>query len=328
MKRVFLSLTFLLLMSGSWLAQAACTISPTSSTASFGTMTSFAVTTAQTTLNGTYTIDCGAGLVVLLGTDNITVRLTNASFTYSSTQGALGLGSDRIPLLLCTDSNCGSVVTLNGTGVAIPRSTLLDLAGLLNGFKFPIPLFVRMVPGAVVAAGNYTVVLTASFTYDICTSISIGNICLLANRQQGTFNVPITLNMTVTRDCTTITAPGINFGSAPLPASFQTVSQSLNVICTKGSTYTVGITNGGYAVGTQRYMASGSNRLAYQIYKGTTGTTYWGPNGTDRVDSSTASATSTDGLTKTFNYRALIISTQTPPPAGSYLDSVSVDVTF
>lgn len=328
MKRVFLSLTFLLLMSGSWLAQAACTLSPTSATASFGTMTSFAVTTAQTTLNGTYTVDCGAGLLTLLGNDNITVKLTAATFNSGTTQAALGLGTDRIPLQVCTDASCGSVVTLGGAGVIIPRSTLLDLAGLLNGYRFPIPLYVRQMPGAVVAAGNYTVLLTVTFTYDICTAIGIGNLCVLGNRQQGTLSLPITLNMTVTRDCTTITAPGIDFGSAPLPANFLPVSQSLNVICTKGSTYTVGITNGGNPVGNQRYMISGSNKLAYQIYKGTTGTTYWGPTGTDRVDSSTASAISSDGLTKTFSYRALIISTQTPQPAGSYLDSVSVDVTF
>lgn len=328
MKRVLLSLTFILLISGSWLAQAACSISPTSSTASFGTLTSFAVTTSQTTLNGTYTLDCGPGLVVLLSSDNITVKLTNATFTYSATQGALGLDSDRIPLQVCLDADCASEVTLNGSGVVLSRGTLLNLIGLLAGFRFPVPLYVRMVPGAVVAAGNYTVLLTVSFTYDICTSVSLVGLCLLGNRQQGTFNVPISLNMNVTRDCTTITASGIDFGSAPLASSFTTVSKTLNVICTKNSTYTIGITNGGYAVGNQRYMASGSHRLAYQIYKGTTGTTYWGPTGTDRVDSSTASSTSSDGLTKTFNYRALIINNQTTPPAGSYQDSVSVDVSF
>jgi len=89
----------------------------------------------------------------------------------------------------------------------------------------------------------------------------------------------------------------------------------------------VGISNGEHAEGNQRYMTSGSNRLAYQIFKGS-GTTYWGPNGGDRVASTLASAVSADGLTKTFNYNALILTNQQTPLAGSYKDTVTVDLSF
>lgn len=327
MKKIVLSLTFMLLMSGSFLARAACTISPTAATTTLSTQTSFFINTDRLTTSGTFTVDCGPGLLTLLGTDNITISMIDATFSSSTTQAALGLNTDRIPLELCTDAGCSSVIPLKGAGVVIPRSTLLNLAGLLAGFRFPIPLYVRTVPGAIVAAGTYTVTMSVVFSYDICTSISLLGACVLGNRQTGAFNVPVTLNLTVARDCTTITAQGINFGSAPLASSFNPVNQSINVICTKGSTYTVGITNGGYAVGNQRYMANGTNRLAYQIYKGT-GTTYWGPTGTDRVGSASASLVSSDGLTRTFNYNALIISNQTTPVAGSYVDSVSIDVAF
>lgn len=321
-------LIFSLLMGPLSLAQAACTISPTSAVLSMGNPTSFAINITPNRVSTTIMLDCGSGVVVLLATDYIKVQLTGATFSASATQAALGRITDRIPLELCTDAACArGIVTLNGPGNTLPKSTLLDLLGLLAGFKFPITLYIRTVPGAVVAAGNYTVTLSVLFTYDICTSIGVPGSCVLNAKQTGSFTVPITLNMVVERDCTAITAQGINFGSAPLVNSFAQVSQSINVICTKDSVYTVGISNGDYAVGNQRYMASGSNRLAYQIFKGS-GTTYWGPNGSDRVASGLANAVSSDGLTKTFNYNALILTNQATPVAGAYKDTVTVDLTF
>lgn len=53
--------------------------------------------------------------------------------------------------------------------------------------------------------------------------------------------------MTVTNDCSTMTTPDVNFNSAPLVQNFPTVSQSVAVTCTKGSTYTIGINNGANA---------------------------------------------------------------------------------
>ena len=323
-----LLLAFILLMGGTSLAQAACTMTPTSAVLSLGSPTSFAINTTPNTVTTTVMLDCGAGLVVLLGTDYVKVQLTAATFSANSTQAALGRGTDRIPLELCTDATCTKgIVTLNGPGNTLDKNTLLDLLGLLAGFKFPITLYIRTVPGAVVAAGNYTVTLSVLFTYDICTSISLLGGCLLNFKQTGAITVPVTLNMLVEKDCTTITAPGIDFGSAPLVNSFVKVSQSINVICTKDSVYSVGISNGEHAEGNQRYMTSGSSRLAYQIFKGS-GTTYWGPNSGDRVASTLASAVSADGLTKTFNYNALILTNQQTPPAGSYKDTVTVDLSF
>ena len=99
------------------------------------------------------------------------------------------------------------------------------------------------------------------------------------------------------------------------------------MVCSKGSTYTVGLSNGSYVNGTQRQMASGANRLSYEIYKGTS-SNRWGPSGTDRYSSASATSVSTDGVTRGYNYTARILTTQTTPPAGNYTDSVVVDVSF
>jgi len=135
------------------------------------------------------------------------------------------------------------------------------------------------------------------------------------------------VTLTVTNDCSTITAPNLNFASAPLVKDFAPVSQTIAITCTKGSTYTVGINNGNNAVGSVRNMASGANRLSYEIYKGST-TNRWGVSGTERWASTSASQVSTDGLLKSYQYTARILATQNTPPAGSYTDTLVVDVAF
>ncbi len=69
--------------------------------------------------------------------------------------------------------------------------------------------------------------------------------------------------MTVSNDCV-ITAPNISFGSAPVISAFATVTgQTINLACTKGSAYTVGLSDGQHPVsaGGRRQMISGSNYL-------------------------------------------------------------------
>lgn len=319
---------FLLLLFGSFAARAACTLP--SSTAAFGSVSSFTVNTTASNTTATVNVNCGSGSVLsLLTSDYIRLQLTSATYT-SSTRGALktsSTGTDFIPLRVCSDSACATEMLIGGTTVNYGQSQLLNLLGTGGGQNFALPLYLRTLTGQTVAAGTYTVTLNILVTYNICTGIGALGACLLGSQQTGSGTVPITTTLVITNDCTTITAPNISFGSAPLVGSFTAVSQSINVICTKGSTYTIGLSNGSNAVGTQRYMISGSNRLAYDIYKNAT-TSRWGPTGTERVSSSSANSITTDGLTRTFNYTARILASQTTPPAGNYSDSVVVDLSF
>ena len=74
-------------------------------------------------------------------------------------------------------------------------------------------------------------------------------------------------------------------------------------------------------------MVSGSNFLSYDIYKEAT-TNRWGGSGAERWTSATASQVSTDGLLRTYNYTAKVLTSQTTPPAGTYTDTLIVDVAF
>jgi len=76
-----------------------------------------------------------------------------------------------------------------------------------------------------------------------------------------------------------------------------------------------------------RNMASGANRLSYEIYKGST-TNRWGVSGAERWASASSSQVSTDGLLRTYNYTARVLSGQSALPAGSYSDTLVVDIAF
>lgn len=318
----------LLLGAFSGALQAACTL-PASS-ASFGSLTSFAVNTTISTISTTANVNCGSGSTVsLLSGNNITLRLASAT-TVSGTRGTLtraGAAGDAIPVQLCTAATCATEMTIGATAITYNSTQLVNLIGLLGGLNFSIPLYLRTVPGQVVAAGTYSGTLNLAVTYRVCTGLAALGLCLAGQDQNGSGTIPISVTLAITNDCTTITAPNISFGSAPLVGSFAAVSQSISVICTKGSTYTVGLSNGNNAVGSVRNMANGTNRLSYDIFKGTS-TSRWGPSGTERQSSANAATVSSDGLTRTFPYTARILSTQTTPPAGNYSDSIVVDLAF
>jgi spore coat protein U-like protein len=94
----------------------------------------------------------------------------------------------------------------------------------------------------------------------------------------------------------------------------------------------VGLSDGQNAVsvGGRRRMISGSNYLAYDIFK-SAGTTRWGSVGTARRASTDAEVNPGNGLgtgSQIFNYNAKIYTDQTTPPAGTYLDNVVLDVGF
>jgi len=74
-------------------------------------------------------------------------------------------------------------------------------------------------------------------------------------------------------------------------------------------------------------MVSGSNYLSYDIYKEATGNR-WGGSGSERWTSATSSQVSADGLLRTYNYTAKVLTNQATPPAGTYTDTLIVDVAF
>ncbi|WP_202560814.1 spore coat U domain-containing protein [Enterobacter cancerogenus] len=311
----------LLFSGGSW---AACTVSTVN--ASFGSVTSFALSgTGEVQTTGTLVVACDA-VLNLLTNDSVTLNYTTASVSGSSRATMKRTDNatiaDVIPTRLCGLSGCATSSEVQiGKAYTWSGNSLLSLLGAK---QYNIPLYFRTVPGQNVSAGPYQVLLTFSINYNVC---SVGAVGLCLTPQTGTATTSILLNMNVTNDCSTMSTPDVSFNSAPLVQNFPTVSQAIAVTCTKGSTYTIGINNGANALNNVRRMVSGSNYMSYDIYKEAT-TNRWGGSGTERWASAASSQVSSDGLLRTYNYTAKVLTNQATPPAGTYSDTLIVDVAF
>jgi len=298
----------------------------TTTPVAFGSVSSIALrTTSQSSSTLNAGLSCTGSLLTLLSAND------HFYGTVTSTQsGLLGPTGDVISYTLYANNSTSYPMT-RGVAYDFARNGIIDALGLLGGSTpKTVPLYLGTTIGSNVAAGVYTETLSIFWNWNYCSGIGIGSICLGRDINSGT--TTLTVNLTVANDCT-ITAPNISFGSAPVISAFTAVSgQTINLACTKGSAYTVGLSDGQQAVsvGGRRRMISGSNYLAYDIFK-SAGTTRWGSVGTARRASTDAEVNPGNGLgtgSQVFNYNAKIYTDQTTPPAGTYLDSVVLDVGF
>ncbi len=305
-------------------AQALCSVAATTA-AGFGAVSSVLVrTTVQSTSTLNAGLRCTGSLLSLLTTNDHFYATIS-----SSTAGLVGPTGDVISYNLYATNNTGAayLITRN-TPYDFARNGIIDALGLLGGSTpKTVPLYMGSIIGSNVAAGIYTETLSIHWDWNYCSGIGALGVCLGRDTNNGT--ATLTVNMTVSNDCT-VTAPNISFGGAPVVSAFGTVNQTINISCTKGSVYTVGLGPGQNASGGRRRMVSGGNYLAYDIFQ-SAGTTVWGSVGAARRSSTTAETNPGSGLgvgSQTFNYNAKVYTDQTTPPAGTYTDNVILDVGF
>ncbi|MGY3015192.1 spore coat protein U-like protein [Pseudomonas sp. TE6283] len=292
--------------------------------AAYGSVNSTLVrTTVQNASTTNAGLQCTGSLLSLLTSNDHFY----ATFT-SSSSGLVGPTGDVIPYTLYAD-NTTSYPISRGVQFDFARNGIIDALGLLNGTTpKAVPLYLKTVVGANVAAGLYQETLNIAWSWNYCSGIGIGAICL--GRDIGSGNQTLLVSLTVTNDCQ-ITTPNISFASAPVVAGFGTVNQSVSVSCTKGSNYTVGLDDGQNVSGGRRRMKSSANNyLAYDIFK-SAGVVRWGSVGAARRSSSDAEVNPGAGTgtgSQVFNYNAKVYTDQATPPAATYTDSVVLDVQF
>lgn len=305
---------------------AACSVVATSP-ASFGSVSSMSVlTTVQPSSTTNAGLSCTPLLLSVLGTGDHFI----ATVTGSTQGGMVGPTGDVIRYTLYAN---------NTTTYPMTRGTPFDFGGSGGiaqsyGLVFgpgtkTLPLYLGSLTGSNVAAGLYSENLSILWSWNYCSGINLIGICL--GRDSGTNTATLTVSMLVTNDCQ-ITTPPISFGSAPVVSGFSTVTGQASVNCTKGSAYTVGLSDGQHPVSTggRRQMISGTNLLAYDIFV-SAGSTRWGSVGAARRASGTADVNPGNGLgtgSQIFNYNAKIYTDQATPPGGTYLDNVILDVGF
>ncbi|KVL46562.1 hypothetical protein WT01_36460 [Burkholderia cepacia] len=284
--------------------------------ATIGMVTSFAVKNQlQSTSSPDSGISCGGALPALLGPGN-TIYGTLSAANNGTLIGPTG---DRIPYTLYADKNHTAGLNF-GTRYDWETTQFLNLLGI-GGPSAPFPLYAVTSMGSNVAAGIYTDMLTINWSWRVCGGIGLLGLCLGRNEGSSTVAVPVTL--IVTNECM-ISARDVSFGAAPTVSSFVPVNGSLSLTCTKEMVYTVGLSPSNHgATSGRRQMASGANRLQYDLYSAG-GNTMWGQVA-DRVNSAGAA----DGQSsQQFPYVARIYPDQATPPVGTYTDSVIADVRY
>lgn len=124
-------------------------------------------------------------------------------------------------------------------------------------------------------------------------------------------------------------ATAMAFGTYTQGAGDDLQTSAVNVRCTTGTAFTVGL-NAGATAGatvTTRAMLNGTNQLAYQLFRDAGRTQNWGTTaGTDTVAGTGTGVANTVALTV---YGRIVDSTANQNvPAGNYTDTVTVTVTY
>lgn len=323
LRRLLSLLAFAALLLASPLAWGACTTS--SGTVDLGSVSSLTVADSQQLATGSTGFACTGSLLSLISTNTITATIASASNS-SGTQPRLfdAATGDYIPYAICKDTSCSATYSVGST-ITWSSTTFAGILGLFNASGGTLPLTIRTASGTQVAAGTYTSVITINWSWHLCAVGALG-LCVY---DDGTATSVVNVTMIVTPDCA-IAAPQINFGTAALVGSLDPVTQSITIRCSKDAAYTVGIDNGLHASGGRR-MENGGNYIAYDIYYPAGSASRWGPAGAERRGSDTATTNAgvyTGTTDQTFTYSAEILSGQTTPPAGTYTDTLTVDVAF
>ncbi|WP_327438036.1 spore coat U domain-containing protein [Pseudomonas donghuensis] len=321
MKRLLALLALLL----SQQAQALCSVVDTAP-ASFGSVSSTLVrTTVQSASSLNAGLQCTGSLASLLASDDHFY----ATFTPpAGSTGLLGPSGDVITYTLYAN-NTSNFPIARSLPYDFARNGIIDALGLLNGTTpKAVPIYLKSLTGSNVAAGLYQETFSVYWDISYCWGLGVGNICLGRQNLTGTTN--LTVSLTVTNDCQ-ITSPNISFGSAPVVGGFSTVNSNVNVSCTKGSNYSVGLDDGqNVSAGRRRMKSAANNYLAYDIFK-SAGSVRWGNVTTARRASTDADINPGAGTgtgSQVFNYNAKVYTDQSTPPAGTYLDNVILDVQF
>jgi len=327
--RLAIAAILLLFLLPTGTAHAACATAPVS--ADLGSASSLALASQTRESTGASGLTCSA--LALVSASFIKMRVDSSTFLLTG-----GPNNQTISFLISATPG----------GPAIPAGSEYDFSGfsLLNLFTGPggsVPLYFRTATTPALQAGIYTGTAVLRWYYSVCT-VGLGPLCVFENSPGATRNLfgltnwgtgtpaTVTVKLIVENDCA-ITAPPLNFGTAPLPASFNPITQTISIRCSAGTDYTVGLSNGINFNGTTRRMRrdATTDYLNYEIYQTAASSDRWGNTGAGRRDSNAAQTNPGiyDGSTlQGFTYRATIDPTQTTSTAGTYIDTVVVDVEF
>jgi len=203
-------------------------------------------------------------------------------------------------------------------GTVPPIDLTIPLLGSVSTTR---TIYGRVLPNQQGAAsGVYTSIFSGNevritFTDYLLSAPSCNSIT--ANPTSTTF----TAQANVPSNCN-IAARNIDFGSHGILNTAVDAAGGLNVTCTQGTSYSIGLNNGLTGTGpTTRRMTLGDQAVAYGLYKDAARSQPWGSSGGDLVQGTG------NGATATLPVYGRVPAQRTPSP-GTYTDTVVVTITY
>ena len=157
-----------------------------------------------------------------------------------------------------------------------------------------------------------------------------GTVFAAAGAQAATSTTTFPVTATVATNCL-VSATALAFGTYAQGGGDVDQSSTVNVRCSVGTNFSVGLNPGatGGATVTTRRMVSGANQLAYSLFTNAARTTNWGQTvGTDTVPGVGAGFGVPNTVALTVYGRIPDNVANQTLPAGAYSDTVTVTVTY
>ncbi len=314
----------ILLLMGLTLQQAtAC--NTTTSDINLGTTSSLTLPTTTSQAAGAGGLTCSGSLQLVTGA-YLRVTLLSNTLVLTGDQGG------SVPFNLYSDSGYTQAM-LAGQTLTLGATNLLAIGG--SGIS--VPLYARTQLGANVPAGTYTGTVSVRWYWAICPSGVLnlctwdtspgvvqptGTACVLnctpTNWGTGAL-AQISVKLVVTKACQLSTLAAVDFGAQALVSQFAQRTQTVVVRCTNTEGFTLGFGNGQNYQAPWRQLASGANRLRYNIYR---------PDGVTVVNTAAAFPAVGTGSSQSFEFKAIIDPTQANVPVGTYIDNVVLTVSY
>lgn len=154
----------------------------------------------------------------------------------------------------------------------------------------------------------------------VCGLTMVASVAHSASPTTGSFDVTITIE----EDCQLVSGPTLNFGTHGALSANVDQTTTIQVQCTAGTTYDIGLSAGANSadVAARRMIGSDTDTVTYSLFQGSCCSTVWG----DTVGVDTVNATAT-GSAQDFSVYGRV-PVQTTPPPDTYNDTVTVTMTF
>lgn len=330
------ALALLLLFQWLWLPQATATTNCTATqpTLSFGNVS----TTGATDVQGSFSVTCNTFGLSLLAGARVRMCLSIGAGTSGgssfSPRRMLNPSSDPLQFQIYTDPARTLIWGARGNAV-VPNPLLADFdysVPVLGGSQTHNFTLYGRIPAQTAAAGDYSNVFSGIHTVieyryaeQLLGTPSFPTSCTSGGTAGTGTSFPFTATATVPNQCRFEVVTDLSFGSvAGVIGSDQDQTSSIGLTCTSRTAWQLGLDNGQNAAGNVRRMrlgASGSY-VSYELYRDSARAQRWG----DTLNSDTVTGTGNGALqTETVYGR---VPAQAAVPAGSYVDTITVTLTY